>query len=303
MEVVMRVYADVLPPWLGTAMYRLNRELRRHAPAGIEFVGRPGAADLQVLDVIGMGSLEFLCHQQYVLIQHCYLTTEDPGGMSRADFWLPHFRNARLVVSHYDLPSLLGAADFPFYRTPLGVDGGTFFDRLRRPRPACVLTTGHDPAGEAIRECRDAAGRVNQPMIHVGSHFDFMGDGCLVVSGVSDDVLARLYSEARYVSGLRRGEGFELPVIEGLACGARPICFDMPGYRDWFDGHAVFVPETGPEELTDAITEILRMPPVPVGAEERDRVLERFSWRRIVEGLWREVLGSAPRPGTIRSDG
>jgi hypothetical protein len=289
---LMRVYAEVLPPWLGMAMHRLNRELRRHAPAGVTFTVTPEAADLQVLDVIGMGSLEYVRHHRFVLIQHCFLTTEEPSGGSRSAFWLPWFQRARLVMSHYDLPALVGSSAFPFYRAPLGVDGRTFYDRRRQPRPACVLTMGHDPAGEAIRECRDAAGRVNQPLIHVGSQFDFMADGCLVVNGISDDRLASLYSEARYVSGLRRGEGFELPVIEGLTCGARPICFDNPAYRYWFDEHAVFVAEAEPEPLTDALTEVLRAPPQAVSTRERDLVLARFCWRRVCEEFWHNVVRS-----------
>jgi glycosyltransferase involved in cell wall biosynthesis len=286
----MRVCVEVQPPWLGMAMHRLNAQLRRHAPAPVRFARTPGEADLQVLDVIGLGSLEYLRHDHYVLIQHCFLTTEQPPTGSRAEFWLPLFRSARLVVSHYDLPSLAGASDFPFLRLPLGVDGRVFYDRQRAQRPACVLTTGHDPAGEAIRECRDAAARVNQPMIHVGSHFDFMGDGCLVADRVTDDRLAELYSEARYVSGLRRGEGFELPVVEGLACGARPICFDLPAYRQWFEQYAVFVPDADSATLTDAITEILSTPPRPVSPDERDRVLEVFSWPRICHEFWTRVL-------------
>ena len=156
-----------------------------------------------------------------------------------------------------------------------------------------MLTTGHDAGGEAIRECREAAARINQPMIHIGSHFDFMGDGCLVANGISDDRLAELYSEARYVSGLRRGEGFDLPVIEGLACGARPVCFDQPAYRHWFEGHAVFVPESDADTLTDAITEVLREPPRPVTPGERDEVLALFSWRRICEQFWKHLLSAS----------
>jgi glycosyltransferase involved in cell wall biosynthesis len=285
--IVMRVYAEVQPPWLGLAMHRVNSELRRHAPSGISFARSVHDADLQILHVIGVGSLDHLLHDRYVLIQYCFLTTERP-----ASFWLPLFQQARLVMSYYDLPSLASCSNFPFYRAPLGVDGRVFYDRRRASRPASVLTTGHDASGEAIQECRDAAARVNQPMIHVGSHFEFMGDGCLVANGISDDRLAELYSEARYVSGLRRGEGFELPVIEGLACGARPICFDQPAYRHWFNGHAVFVPESDAVTLTDAVTDVLRVAPRPVTAAERDEVLALFSWKRICEQFWARLLSA-----------
>lgn len=300
----MRVYAEVCPSWLGQAIYRVNREMRRYAPPGVKFVRDPTRADLQVLDVIGMGSVEYLRRpDSYVLIQYCYLTTEDPKlnrwlrrgagearpPANRAEFWLPYFARSRLVMSYYDLPAAVGSDAFAFYHAPLGVDGGIFFDR-KKARTACILTSGYEPQGEAIRECREAARRVNQPLIHLGPWFDFFGDGCLVVNGISDDELAGYYSQARYVSGLRRGEGFELPVVEGLACGARPVCFDQPCYRTWFEGHAVFVPELEAPELIECITAVLGQPAEPVSESERNQVLERFSWENIFGEFWRRVL-------------
>jgi hypothetical protein len=272
----------------------------------VTFVDDPARADVQILDVIGIGSLEYLYRpDSYALIQYCFLTTEEPAvnewlldrttppspSGNRGVFWRDRFERARLVMSYYDLPSLVGSSDFPFYRAPLGVDGSVFYDRTRRPRPACVLSSGHDAYGEAIRECREAARRVGQPLIHIGSNFDWMGDGCLVACGISDAQLAEYYSQARYVSGLRRGEGFELPVVEGLACGARPICFDLPCYRFWFGEHAVFVPELLSDGLVGAITEILRTEPRAVSPAERACVLEKFSWPSICRDFWTRLCG------------
>jgi hypothetical protein len=284
----MRVYAEVLPRWLGRAMYRINRELRRYAPDGVEFVDDARAADLQILDVIGTGSLEYLRAAEYVLIQYCYLTTERPDGA----YWSPIFRGARLVMSYHDLPSLTGDDAFRFYRAPLGVDGEVFRDR-QLTRDAVVLTTGYDPGGEAIQECHDAVfgilgGRCGG-MVHIGPAF-WPGRRVEVAEGISDEQLAIRYGRCRYVSGLRRGEGFELPVIEGLACGSRPVCFDTPGYRHWFDGHAVFVTEAPREELTAELAEIFRHEPQPVLPAERAAVLERFDWRRIFARFWELVL-------------
>src|SRR6266511_4528244 len=151
-------------------------------------------------------------------------------------------------MSYYDLYGLTGRDDFSFYRAPLGVEGSVFYDR-GLVRDAAVMTSGYVPAGEAIHECYEAVFGVlrgrHGGMVHLGP--SFWSDGSVeVAEGVSDDRLATLYSRCRYVSGLRRGEGFELPVIEGLACGARPVCFDNPCYREWFDGHAVFVEELPP---------------------------------------------------------
>jgi glycosyltransferase involved in cell wall biosynthesis len=126
-------------------------------------------------------------------------------------------------------------------------------------------------------------------MLHLGP--SFWSDGTVEAEErVTDDRLATLYSRCRYVSGLRRGEGFELPVIEGLACGARPVCFDVPCYRDWFDGHAIFVHEVSPEQLVPELVEVFRREPAPVTPEERDAVLARFDWSRICSRFWQLVL-------------
>lgn len=281
----MRVYAAVLPPTLGRAMYRINAELRRQAPSDVEFVANAAEADLQVLDVIGHGSFDYLKLPSHVLLQHCYLTTEtqDP------QYWLTRFHRARLIMSYHDLPALTGAHDFAFYRAPWGVDG-TVFRNLGLPRTVAVLTTGHDHNGEAILECFSAARRLSLPVVHLGRNFG-SANGVHCVEGVSDEELAVHYSRARYVSGLRRGEGFELPVLEGLACGARPICFDTPGYRHWFHEHAVFVPELAHDELIEALVEILARNPDPVTPEERAAVLERFNWHTIFGEFWSLLLG------------
>jgi hypothetical protein len=269
-------------------MHRINEQLRKFAPPEIELVDESGDAEVQILDVVGLGSLEYLSAGDYVLIQHCYLTTEKPT----ASFWLPLFRGARLVVSCLDLVALTGADDFPFFRTPWGVDGDTFRDhRLRRD--FAVLTTGWDTTGEAIVECYEAALEVGLPVIHLGGDFG-LGSGFHVFDEISDDDLARMYGSCRYVSALRRGEGFELPALEGLACGARPICFDSEQYRHWFGDHAVYVPELPPRELREALANVFGRAPDPVTESERKEILERFDWQNVCGELWSTVLAATP---------
>jgi len=105
-------------------------------------------------------------------------------------------------------------------------------------------------------------------------------------SGISDARLAAELNRCAWVSGLRYGEGFELPVIEGLACGARPIVFDRADMRDWYAGHAVFVPELTGRDLEDVLTAVMAQPPDPVTLAERESILRRFDWEPIVRGFW-----------------
>src|SRR5688572_2109297 len=136
----MKVYAEVLPPTLGRAMYRINAQLRLHAPARVVFTSHADEADLQILDVIGAGSMDYLRRPKYVMLQHTFLS-------AAPDFWRPHFAGAELVMSYHDLPALMGWSDFAFYRAPWGVDPTAFVDeRLSRDRAA--LTTGYDSGGE-----------------------------------------------------------------------------------------------------------------------------------------------------------
>lgn len=280
----MKVYAEVLPPTLGRVMHRINRELKKHAPPNVSFVADPRVADLQVLDVLGTGSPPNVRVSEFALLQHIFSTTETQS----ADYWLPLWRRARVVMSSLDLPKLVDGADFAFYRAPYGVDGTVFRDH-GLARNYAVMTSGYDPGQEAIRECYDAARRHNMQTLHLGPDFHY-GAGFNSIVGVTDEQLARNYSACRYVSGLRRFEGFELPVLEGLACGARPICFDTAGYRYWFNDHAVYVPETSASELTDALARVFAESPTPVTEGERQRVIEYFSWSRIFGEFWSRVL-------------
>jgi tRNA (mo5U34)-methyltransferase len=278
----VKIYATV-DPVHSRAIHRVNAELQNHAPDGVEFVMDPRAADLQILHVVG--SLEFnqLVHPRYVLFIHCYWRAYEP-------FWASILRDAALVVSTYDLGGVASRERFPFRRAPYGVDGSVFYDR-QLPRDRIVLTTGYATDLEPIAECREAAmaaGDRAPHLIQVGA--PFWQDGSAELhEGVSDDELAALYSRSHYVSGLRRKEGFELPVLEGLACGARPVCFDDSGYRHWYDGHAVFVAEQPPAELVRELTSVFSQVPNPVTQAEREEILERFSWSVICADLWREI--------------
>jgi glycosyltransferase involved in cell wall biosynthesis len=209
----------------------------------------------------------------------------------------PYLRQALLSVSFMNTPDEVRAPEISFLRIPLGVDGDVFYRRTSSifpyDVPSVVMTTGYDVELEAIRDCMEAAKIARQAQgfrsaIHVGPPFDF---GCnpLIRRDIYDEEMAQCYSSVLYVSGLRRGGGFELPVVEGLACGARPVCFDQPWYRHWFDGHAVFIPEK--PNVTAELVKVFSRDPKPVTEDERREVLRKFSWKSIAGQFWGRVLG------------
>lgn len=254
----------------------------------MHFVADPRAADVQILHVVCQDDFEFLAHQNYVLLLHCYAGVYKPS-------WAPIVRDAVLVLSAYDLSAVAARDRFRFHRSPYGIDERVFYDR-RLLRDRTVLTTGYVRYWEAISECREAAMTVGTGppyATHIGK--SFWRDGSVEEhENVTDDELAALYSRVRYVSGLRRREGFELPALEGLACGARPVCFDTPEYRHWYDGHAVFVPQRRFAELVNELREVFARDPDPVGVAEHEDVLTRFGWPVICADVWSQIRERAP---------
>ena len=102
--------------------------------------------------------------------------------------------------------------------------------------------------------------------------------------------MADYFSQCQFVSGLRRIEGFELPVLEGALCGARPIVFDQPHYKHWFKDFAVFIGEGSREEVIDSLESVFRIGAIPVSENEKALIRERFNWYKIIRGFWERIL-------------
>lgn len=307
----MKAFVEVVPKDLSYGIHRVAEALRAAAPAfDVEIVTDPSTADLLVQHVIGWGSLagwEPLLkgnQPRRVLMQYCLRTTEDPSPARWFAEWSKP--DVAFVASYYDLDayvfrpkSLTGAApgvpelllqgkQFQFYYAPLGADPSIFKpDPIKRALFQCA-TSGYVADTESVGEVAKAAAAVGGRVFHLGPNLD-LGPHVLHVRGISDRLLAELYSGCRYVSGLRRVEGFELPAVEGLLCGARPIMFDTPDYRRWFDGFATFVPECSPDELTDRLKSLFSAPQTPTPRAVLKEARARFSWSAFADGFWRRL--------------
>lgn len=291
----MKVYIEPSTN-LSRAMTRVEKALTRHAPDGCEIVTDQNAADLVILHVIGFDVEQTVktlrAGQRYAMIQHCLRSTQRPSTRD----WLPLWRNASLVWSHYNLDascreegtSLDGVN---FYLAPLGLDEAFLSPPGYRPRDIGVMTSGYvaGPKAEAIEEVAIAAGIVGLPVLHIGPPPEGMatpGRHWSLLYNISDAQLAGFYRRSWWVSGLRHVEGFELPALEGLACGARPILFDRADMRQWYTGHCVLVPECSGQRLVDLLVELLSAVPPTVPPAERVEVLAQFNWERIAQGFW-----------------
>ncbi|MGB2876239.1 MAG: glycosyltransferase family 1 protein [Gaiellaceae bacterium] len=118
------------------------------------------------------------------------------------------------------------------------------------------------------------------------------GKGVRWLGGVTDEQLARLYRGAGCVAYVSLYEGFGLPVLEAMACGAPVVTTRNGAAEELTEGAAVLVDPLDPEAIAAGLAEALER-----RAELRERGLERarqFDWRRVgretVE-VYREVAG------------
>ena len=177
-----------------------------------------------------------------------------------------------------------------FYHSPLGAD-----PIFSAPKPSIevkmytMMTTGYVAESEGVLEVAAAIRHINGRHFHLGPKTvaptaDMFG------LGLSDYTLADVYSRCCWVAGLRRCEGFEMPAAEGLVSGARPIMFDAPHYRKWFEPWAEFIPEGSFDETVTALIDVFEKGYRYVNDDERQAAAARFNWATIIPPFWTQVL-------------
>lgn len=93
-----------------------------------------------------------------------------------------------------------------------------------------------------------------------------------LIDGVSDGELKWLYANCDCLIASSSMEGFGLPIAEGLFCGSRIVCSDIPAFREiggdtchYFDLHA----RSGASAMVEAIGNALAEPTRPAKRLER----------------------------------
>lgn len=265
-------------------MFRVANALERYAPDDIQIVDREDEADLLVLHVIGLEAVEYRKDKACAVMQYC-----TGGDRNHLEPWAPLWNRAKLVWSYYNLAEYFSN----FYHAPLGIDPVFRAPFVERVRDYTVMTSGYvnGMPQEAIEEPTLAAFRIEGKPVHLGripvGLTQPLDMNLLHDPGDSD--LASFYRRCKWVAGLRFVEGFEMGVIEGLACGARPIVFDRPDNRHWFGNHVEYVTECQGVPLTEQLVKIFLSTDPHVSVQERDAVLAKFNWKKLVTGFYDRV--------------
>jgi glycosyltransferase involved in cell wall biosynthesis len=158
-----------------------------------------------------------------------------------------------------------------------------------------VLAVGTLEPRKNLRRLAEAARRTGLELRVVGAAgwggVDVDGDGVQWLGWVPDEELARLYRGARCVAYPSVYEGFGIPVLEAMACGAAVVTSRGGATEEVADGAAVLVDPLDPAAIAMGIERAVA---------ERDllgrRGVERaraFTWRAVADAtvaVYREAL-------------
>jgi glycosyltransferase involved in cell wall biosynthesis len=144
---------------------------------------------------------------------------------------------------------------------------GELLQRKKIEKHAALLVVGNDgPETAAIKS-----------LIKERS----LGASVELLNGLSDGELRWLYANCEFLMAPSSMEGFGLPIVEGLFCGCRVVCSDIPSFREiggdachYFDLHA----KSDSFALVEAICNALDEP------ARRAKRLDRF----FIENVARE---------------
>lgn len=147
-----------------------------------------------------------------------------------------------------------------------------------------VLHVGTVEPRKDVPTLADACARIGVPLVLVGEdqqRASLPGTTRLLGHVPAAD-LAPLYGAATVVAYTSRYEGFGLPPLEALACGAALVATSIPPLRETLGDAAVLVPPGRPEPLAVALSELLH-------DEDRRAWLSDAGQRRAASFSWRST--------------
>lgn len=102
--------------------------------------------------------------------------------------------------------------------------------------------------------------------------------------------IAALYRRAEVVLLTSEAEGFGLPLIESLACGAIAIVSDLPVFREVAQDAALYCPVGDISAWVNAIVTVLNHPNQAPARSRRLEIASQYSWQRHADTIRQAYL-------------
>jgi glycosyltransferase involved in cell wall biosynthesis len=221
--------------------------------------------------------------------------------------------------SRRDIVAQMGVPEDRLHIVPVGVDQQSFRPMPDVARvPGRIMTTasadvpmkGLVPLLEAVAKLR--VEREDAHLVVIGKKkeksripavLDRLGLEHVVefVSGVPQARIVELYASSEVAVVPSLYEGFSLPAIEAMSCGVPLVATTGGALPEVVGDAALTVPPNDPSALAQAIGQMLGDAELRarIGQAGRERVLDRFTWRRSAEGMienWYALLDEREAP-------
>ena len=122
----------------------------------------------------------------------------------------------------------------------------------------------------------------------------------LRVRDADDHDLAALYGACTFSAFPSLAEGFGMPLLESMACGAACIVSDDPALVELGQADCVSVPATDADAMADAFVKLWRDPDhraaIAANGPARAEAYAFPRWAERLFALYRELLSRGPRP-------
>lgn len=260
-----------------------EENLKRYAPPQIEFTNDYSTADIQILNVTRLADKYLILNKNYIVLAHCFGEWSEEPHEAYNDI----FQKARLVYSQLDLSK---HPNINFMRGPWGVNTNIFYNiNPSGKRPFQITCTGSVASTEGLSEVFTTCTNMNKQMCHLGPRL-FEGNNYYCPGFVDHNRLLEIYGSSLYINAMRRIEGFEKTVAEGILCGARPICFDNPIYKYWYGDLVEYVREGSHDEVIKDLTDLFNKPLRKITPEEQKLVMSKFGWIGVARKFWDRFL-------------
>jgi glycosyltransferase involved in cell wall biosynthesis len=103
-------------------------------------------------------------------------------------------------------------------------------------------------------------------------------DSIIHLQGLERKAIAALYQRAAAVLMTSEAEGFGLPVIEALACGAIVICSDISVLKEVGGAAAIYCPLTDIAAWIDQVQNVITNPAIAPSLDIRLAHAQKYSW-------------------------